>query len=117
MTELVCIVCPNGCRLSVNKDVDGNLTVSGNKCKRGEAFAKEEITAPKRSVTTTVATSVEGFPVVPVRTAGEIPKDKMKELVKEAGKILLTRPYMRGEAVMKDLFGTGVDLIVTSDMK
>jgi len=53
--ELVCIVCPNGCVLQAENTPDG-VQVTGNKCKRGIAFAIEELTAPKRSLTTTVAT-------------------------------------------------------------
>ena len=46
--EMVCIVCPNGCRLDVTQN--GNeISVLGNKCKRGEAFARTELTAPTRS--------------------------------------------------------------------
>ena len=33
--ELVCIVCPKGCRMTVENGV-----VTGNTCKKGEAFAK-----------------------------------------------------------------------------
>ena len=74
--DMVCIVCPNGCRLQVDK-TDGGVTVQGARCKRGENFAISELTCPMRSVTSSVRTTVDGYPVVSVRTDGEIPKDKM----------------------------------------
>ena len=73
--ELVCIVCPRGCRINVENGV-----VSGNGCKRGEAFALSEMTCPMRTVCSTVATTFEDYPVLPVRTNGEIPKDKIQEI-------------------------------------
>ena len=49
-TELICIVCPRGCHLVV----DENLNVTGNTCKRGEVYGQNEVTNPTRTVTSTV---------------------------------------------------------------
>ena len=35
--EMICIVCPVGCRLRVNKNEDGSLSVTGNSCPRGDS--------------------------------------------------------------------------------
>ena len=40
MKELVCIVCPKGCRLSV--DEENGFAVTGNSCPRGEEYGKRE---------------------------------------------------------------------------
>ena len=53
--NLTCIMCPLGCQLTVLKDGD-NITVTGNNCKRGEVFGKEEVTCPMRIVTSSVKT-------------------------------------------------------------
>ena len=112
MTELVCIVCPNSCKLTI----DANGKVTGNKCKRGEKFAMDEMTCPMRSVTTTVATKFDDVPVVSVRTNGEIPKGKMFELMKVLNKVVLEERVKRGSVVIENVLGTGVDIITTSDM-
>ena len=53
--ELTCISCPLGCPLKVETDGQGQvLSVSGNTCKRGEAYGKKEVAAPTRTVTSTV---------------------------------------------------------------
>ncbi len=52
--ELLCIVCPTGCRLAAVREEDGNISVSGNRCARGKAFAVAELTCPMRTLTTTV---------------------------------------------------------------
>ena len=114
--EMVCIVCPNGCRLTVQQQ-DGQISVQGNKCKRGEAFAVSELTNPTRSFTTSVRTTVKGYPVVSVRTAGEIPKGKLAELLQLCKQITVTQPLPTGSVVAANLFGTGVDLITTTKME
>ncbi len=112
MKEFVCIICPNSCPLRV--DDEGNVT--GAKCERGVRFAKEEMTCPKRTVCSTVATIFEDFPVLPVRTSQEIPKEKVGELMKLLNGICVRQRFKRGEVLVSHLFGTEADLISTSDM-
>ncbi len=114
--EMVCIVCPNGCRLDVER-ADGQIKVSGNKCKRGEIFAVTELTNPMRSVTSSVATTVAGYPVVSVKTDGEIPKGKIFDLINLLAQITLTQSVPSGTVVARDVFGTGVNVITTTDME
>lgn len=112
MKELVCIVCPNSCKLLIADD----NTVTGHKCARGIKFAKEELTCPKRTVCTTVATAFADFPVLPVRTSEDISKDLMFELMALINDFKLEKKVGRGEVVIKNLLNTGVDLISTSSM-
>lgn len=107
--ELVCIVCPKGCRMTVENGV-----VTGNTCKKGEAFAKAESTCPMRTVCSTVATSFESMPVLPVRTDGEIPKAKIGELMKLVNTIKVTEKLHRGDVVASGVVGTDVNLIATA---
>ena len=114
--ETICIVCPNGCRLTAVRK--GNvIEVSGNKCPRGITYAEAEMTAPKRSFTGTVASVFKEMPVVPVRTAGEVDKDKILEIAARTREIFLTRAYAAGEVAEENVCGTGVALIVTTDMR
>ena len=113
--EMVCIVCPNGCRMQVQQGQD--IIVSGNKCKRGADFAVAELTHPMRSVTGSVRTDVPGYPVVSVKTNGEIPKDKIFPLMALCKEITVKEILPIGSVVAKDLFGTGVDLVTTTNME
>ncbi len=113
--ELVCIVCPNGCRLTVEQE-NGNTKVVGARCKRGENFAITEMTCPMRSVTSSVKTTVSGFPVVSVKTDGEIPKDKIFDLMKLLSTVVLEERVKIGTVILKDVFGTGVNVITTTEM-
>ncbi len=114
--ELVCITCPNGCKLNV-ENKNGELIVTGNKCKKGEAFAKEEMLAPKRSVTTTVKTVFPSLPVVPVRTEGEIPKEKIFDFIALCKDIVISQTYDCGEVILEKILNTDVNLICTVNMK
>ena len=115
MKEILCIVCPNGCRLSVEQGTDG-FVVSGNQCKQGIDFAKTEITNPVRTLATTVRTSLAGVPVLPVRTSGEIPKAKIRDIMNCINTICINRPLGIGETVMENILGLGVDIIATSNI-
>ncbi len=114
--EMVCIVCPNSCRMTVER-TDEKVTVVGNKCKRGESFAVNELTNPMRSVTTCVKTTVVGYPVVSVKTDGEIPKSKIFEFMSLCDGIVIDKPLPIGSVLVDDLFGTGVKLVTTTEME
>ena len=93
--ELVCIVCPKGCRMSVEN-------------------AKAEETCPMRTVCSTVATSFPSMPVLPVRTDGEIPKSRIGELMRLINGIEVTKKLRRGDVVAASVVGTDVNLIATA---
>lgn len=111
--SITCITCPIGCRISIDI-ADGEYVFSGNKCRKGEEFAKTELTAPFRSLTTTVRTA---FPnVLPVRTNGEVPKEKIFEIIRELSGIIITEKIGIGETVAANIAGTGCDIIATGDL-
>lgn len=114
MKELYCITCPAGCRLEVTRN-GAEITVAGNGCKRGVDFARTELTNPTRSLTTTVRTVFPGVPVLPVRTAGEIPKGKMMDAMRELATVTIQKPVSCGEVVLENLAGSGISVIATSD--
>lgn len=108
--EMICIMCPMGCNLSV-KVVDGEVLVKGNGCNRGVVFAKEEISCPKRTVTTSVKT-IDG--VKSCKTTAPIPKSLMFECVKEIEKLRLGKVKF-GDVVLKNVLNTGVDVVITAN--
>ena len=52
--NLICIGCPMGCPLTVSMEQGQVIRVTGNTCKRGDIYARKEVTDPTRIVTTTV---------------------------------------------------------------
>ncbi len=112
--EIVCIVCPNGCRILCEQS-EGGIKYSGNKCRRGIAYAETELTRPMRTLTTSVKTAFPEAPVVSVRTDGEIEKSKLRAAAAELGRLTLNQRVKIGDIVLKNICGTGVDVVCTSD--
>lgn len=113
--ELVCIVCPRSCRMTITSEGD-ELVVTGNTCKRGKEFAINEMTDPRRTVCTTVRTSFPSVPVLPVRVSGAIPKNKIFDLMREVNRITVSKRIGREEIVVPNILDLGVDLIATSNI-
>lgn len=113
--EFTCIVCPNGCRLCAEVENGAVVSVTGNRCPKGSAFAEKECIAPTRSLCTTVRTRGGGSQVLPVRTAGELPKERLFEAMAALNAYTQTTPVRCGDIILADLLGTGCDVIATDD--
>jgi CxxC motif-containing protein len=111
--ELICINCPRGCHLKV----DDQLNVTGNFCPRGAAYGKQEVTNPTRTVTSTVRISDAELPLCPVKTAQPVPKGKMADIMVSINGVFLKAPVHIGDVVIKDVCGTGVNVVATRNME
>lgn len=118
VTELTCISCPLGCPLRVETDSEGKvIAVTGNTCKRGEDYGRREVTAPMRTVTSTVRVIGGIAPVVSVRTRGDIPKGKIFEVMEAVRRTAAQAPVRLGDVIAADVAHTGVDLIATKGVE
>ena len=113
---LTCIRCPRGCRITVALGAGGEVeALSGNACPRGDAYARAEVAAPVRTVTTTVPVDgARDVARVAVKTAREVPKDAVLDVVRALADVRATAPVEIGDVVARDVAGTGVDVIATS---
>lgn len=109
MKELICIMCPKGCRLMV----DENLSVTGNQCPRGIKYAINELTNPQRIVTSTVKINSELTNRLPVITSKEVDKNLVFEVVKALDDIQMNPPVYLHDIIVKNVLNTGVDIIAT----
>ena len=112
--EIVCIVCPNGCRIACKKDENG-WTFSGERCKRGAAYAGAEMTRPMRTLTTSVRTAFSDAPVVSVRTSGEIEKALIPQALEALRNVRVKTRIRLGDVVLKNICGSGVDVLCTTN--
>lgn len=115
MRELTCIGCPNGCALTVQIR-EGEIIVSGNTCPRGEKYAHDEVTCPKRMVTSTVELTGGTIRRVSVKTGMEIPKDRILDCMAQIRRVRIHAPVHIGDVVIENCAGTGVDVIVTKNV-
>lgn len=113
--EMICIVCPVGCHLTIEGEKE-NLKVSGNRCKRGEVYALQEIQNPTRVLTTTVKLEGASVARLPVKTNGAIPKGKIFDAISEKKKISVKPPIVIGEIIIENIADTGIDLVATREI-
>lgn len=114
--SFICINCPLGCPLTVEVENGKVVSVSGNTCKRGELYAVKEVTAPARTVTSTVRVVNGERPVVAVRTKTDIPKDKIFDCMRAINAAKIEAPVHIGDVVISDVCGTGVDVVATANV-
>jgi len=110
--DFICTVCPVGCHLHVTEE-NGVVSVSGNTCKRGEAYGKSEYTDPQRTVTTSVFVEGGHVPVVSVRTAKPVSKTMIQKVLIATQGFVAQAPLEVGQVLIPDIAGTGVDMVAT----
>ena len=113
--QITCINCPVGCRMTVTVEDGKVVSVTGNTCKRGVAYAEQECVAPQRMVTAVVAVKGRKTPVS-VKTRTPIPKKRIHECMLALSDVKLTAPVQAGSVVLADVCGTGVDIIATKSV-
>ena len=109
-----CILCPNSCEISAEYEGKTVLNTKGNKCDKGREYVTQELTDPKRTVTSSVLVAGGSRPLVSVRLTAPISRELIFPLMAQIQKIVLTAPVEPGQVVMEKVFGTDVDLIATS---
>lgn len=112
--KTICIMCPMGCPLEVTEK-DGNIFVTGNTCRRGELYGRDEYTCPKRVVTSLVKLSDGG--VVSCKTDKQIDKKLINSVLKELSKIRANRPLNIGDILISNVCDSGANIVVTSNVK
>lgn len=115
--NLTCINCPLGCSIEVTMEGNEVVSVTGNTCPRGETYARNEVTNPKRVVTSSVYVTGGERAVVSVKTEEAIPKDKIFDCVKAMRDIKVTAPVAIGDVIAEDIAGTGIKLLATANVR
>ena len=113
MRELICINCPRGCRLKVDDD----FNVTGNFCPRGAVYAKNELTHPVRTLTSTVKVQSSLERRLPVKSSEPLPKEKVFDAVKELDKVEIKTPVHIGDVVIANVCNTGVNIVATKNIE
>lgn len=108
----VCIVCPRGCHLIV----DENMEVTGNACPRGKAYALSELTNPVRMITSSVRVSNRVDTLVSVKTSAPIPKGKIMEVMDVINALNVEAPTHINQIIKKNVLDLGVDILVTKNI-
>jgi CxxC motif-containing protein len=115
--EMICIICPLGCSLTVNYTQKAIQSVEGNQCKRSLEYAEKEIFNPERTLTTTVRVKHGHLPLVSVRTNKPLPKELIFDAMNLLAEIEVKAPIRIGHKIAENLFNTGVDAVATKNVE
>ena len=113
--EIRCIVCPTGCLVHV-ENVNGELIIEGHSCKRGEDYAREEFISPKRILTTTMRVENGFLPLIPIRSDRPIPKDRLRDTLKEIAQTVADAPIKMGDILIENVLGLEINIIASRDL-
>lgn len=114
--EFVCIICPNGCEISVEMEDGEIISTTGAQCKRGVEYVNGEIHSPMRTLSTSVMVDGGDMPLASVRLTAPIPKDRIMDFMAEVKTIHLKAPVSIGQVVMNDVCGTNSQVIITKNV-
>ncbi len=113
---MTCILCPNGCELSVQwegQPSEETLALDGNLCPKGLSYALNELTHPQRTLTTSVRVLHGKQCLTSVKTAKPVPREAIESVRAALLPIVLEAPVQLGDVVLQDAAGTGVCIVVT----
>ena len=111
--QKICICCPAGCHLEITRGDDGAIKVSGNNCPRGDKYARQEVTDPRRTVTTTVAAVNNPHCRIPVKSTAPVPMAMIPELLQALYALEIPLPVALGDIILKDYRQSGIDIVAT----
>ena len=116
--EFTCIICPNGCEISVDLGENGEiLSIEGQTCKKGEDYVRQELTHPVRTIATSVLVKGGELPLDSVRLDAPVPKEMIFDVMKEIRKVVLEAPVAIGQVVIENVLGTGANVVVTKNVE
>ncbi len=111
--QITCINCPVGCRMTVTLNEAGEVQrVEGNTWHRGDKYARQECTLPLRMITAVIPAG--GSPVpLSVKTAAPVPRAMIGDVMEALRSVSVSAPVSQGQTVLRNVCGTGVDVIAT----
>ena len=115
--EYTCIICPNGCQISVEYEGTNIKNIKGDECPKGKDYVKNEITNPLRVFTGSVLVENGDFSLVSVKTHVPIPKKYLKKIGEITRRIKVEAPIEIGQVVAFNLLNENIDLIATRKIK
>ena len=116
MKEFVCITCPMGCHLKVNDEDKNNIIVNGNTCPRGRIYGINEVTNPKRMITSSVKVNNGIDLVVSVKTKEAIDKSLIFDVLNELKDVSVDAPIKIGDVIINNVLNNGVDIVATRNV-
>jgi CxxC motif-containing protein len=112
--RVTCVVCPVGCEIIITGSEREVAEVTGFQCKKGKSYAQNEHLNPKRIFTSTVKVRNYDYTVLPVRSDAPVPKKILFECMEIIRHITVTSPVKQGQIIIRDIMGSGVNIIAST---
>ena len=112
--KLTCVECPMGCEIDVEVSDGKVLSVKGNTCPRGKAYAQNEVVCPRRVLTSSVR--AKNGKMVSVKTDAPIKRADTFEIMEVLNTIVVDVPVKIGQ-VIKENITENINLVATSNLK
>lgn len=112
----MCVSCPVGCEINVDIDQGSIVHLEGNRCPRGEDYARQEAVEPKRVLATSVRVAGGTYPLVSVRTSTPVPLERIPDMMEHIKRLTVSAPVRLGQVLDRELLGTQADLVATRDV-
>ena len=114
--KVICITCPKGCTLEVNRAGETVVEVIGG-CKRGHEYARQELADPRRKVASSVRIKHAIHPLLPVYTSAAFPKPRIPELLDLLRSIETSAPVSIDQIIIENVLGTGIHIQASRTMQ
>ena len=114
--SFTCIICPNGCEITAESEGDTVDAGRGATCPKGDAYVRQELTAPQRNIATSVLVEGGELPLASVRLSRPIPKKEIFRVMEVINTVRLQAPTAIGQVVLHNVCGQDADVIVTKNV-
>ncbi len=112
--EIICVICPSSCHITVKGNGKEIREIEGYTCKRGEEYARNEYIAPVRTLTSTVKARGYSCPIISVRSDRPIPKEKIFAAMDIIRKTEVEAPFYVGKVVVENILETGANIVLSN---
>ena len=115
--KLICVSCPIGCELTARIENGVVTSVTGNRCPRGEAYARQEAIDPMRVLPTSVRVIGGELPLVSVKTDQPVPKRMIWQIMDHIRTLSIEAPVKIGQVLAENIMETGANLVATREVR
>lgn len=114
--EIICLICPLACNIELTVDGENIVDITGFECKKGKEYALQEYKSPQRVLTATVSTTCKTRPLLPVKTAGPVPKKLLIHCMKILAGKEVSPPVTIGQAIVENIMDTEINVVATWEL-
>lgn len=112
--EIICTVCPLGCRILAEGTREGITSIEGFTCARGKEYGSQEFLHPVRILTSTVKADGEDR-LIPVRSDRPVPRELLMDCMAVIRSTVVKIPVNTYDVIIPNICGCGANIVATAD--